>query len=55
MTVALWIIGCVLLIDGIVLAWMRRRGKLTYLPAFIPLLSMGVGAVTIIAAFLASG
>lgn len=55
MELALWIIGAVLLLDGIVIAWLRRQGKLPNLPAFIPLLSMGMGAVTIIAAFLATG
>lgn len=55
MTLALWIIGGLLLVDGIVLAGLRRRGMLAYLPAFVPLLAMGVGAVTIIAAFLATG
>ena len=54
MELALWIIGAVLLLDGIVIAWLRRQGKLPTLPAFIPLLSMGMGAVTIVAAFLAS-
>lgn len=54
MDLALWIIGAVLLLDGIVLAWLRRQGKLSHLPTFIPLLSMGMGAVTIIAAFLAT-
>ncbi len=54
MDVALWIIGIVLLLDGIVIAWLRRRGTLAHLHPSIPLLSMSMGAVCLIAAFLAT-
>jgi hypothetical protein len=55
MVLALWIIGAVLLLDGILIAWLQRLGKLPNLPAFIPLLAIVMGVVAIVAAFLATG
>jgi len=53
--VALWIVGILLMIAGIVLTVLRRSGKLPSLPWFVPQASMGIGAVFLIAAFVSTG
>lgn len=54
MDIGLWIIGGVLILDGILLAWLRRRGTLANFPAYIPLIALVMGVIALIAAFLAT-
>ena len=55
MAATLWIVGILLLVDGIVLMLLRRSGKLGNLPWFVPQASMGFGAVCLIAAIITTG
>ena len=55
MAATLWIVGILLLVDGIALMLLRRRGMLGNLPWFVPQLSLGGGAVCLIAAIITTG
>jgi hypothetical protein len=55
MDVALWIAGVIFLLGGLALALTRQRGVLASLPPFVPQLTMGIGAVSIIDAMITAG
>lgn len=50
MEAALWVLGILLVGDGIILMALRRSGKMANLPWFVPQASLGFGAVCLIAA-----
>jgi hypothetical protein len=55
MAPTLWIVGILLLVDGIALMFLRRSGRMANLPWFVPQASLGFGAVCLIAAIITTG